>query len=268
VTLVYTDTPRRYRQTDVDMAIELGRRAGVAIDNARLYASAQESVRSREEMVAIVSHDLRNPLATVELASTLALQSGDNPAKVERHLQAIHRAAGRMRDLLRDLLDTASIQVGRLTIERTPEQASNLMDEVVDGWVELARAKSIELESHCDVRSVMVECDRARIIQALGNLIGNAIKFSSEGDKVIVCARVDGSDIQIDISDSGPGISPQDLERIFEPYWSSKRTRVAGTGLGLYICKGIVEAHGGTIAVDSQLGRGTRFTVRLPQLAS
>jgi PAS domain S-box-containing protein len=264
VALVYADTPRRYKQTDVETAVELGRRAGVAIDNARLFTEAQESVRSREEMVAIVSHDLRNPLATVELASTLALQMPDNNPKTERHLQTIQRATGRMRDLLRDLLDTASIQVGRLTIECKPEEASQLMDEVVDSHVELARAKSIELGRDCHVQGVVIECDRSRVAQALGNLIGNAIKFSEQRARVMVRSRVDGSDVRIEISDTGPGISPQDLERIFEPYWSGKRNRVAGTGLGLYICKGIVDAHGGRMHVESTLGEGTTFMVWLP----
>jgi len=266
ITLVHAESGRRYSRAELDAAVELGRRAGIAIDNARLYAEAQDAVHAREEILAIVSHDLRNPLNVIDLGATMALQSGDLGPKAHKHIETIHRSAARMERLLRDLLDTAALQVGRLALQRQPEEASALIAAALDGHEQLAAKKHIKIERTSDVEGVHVDCDRERITQAIGNLLGNAIKFCGPGDVVRVRSWSDERHLYLSVADAGPGITPAELPHIFEPYWSAKRHERKGTGLGLYICKGIVEAHEGTIAVDTRVGEGTTFTLTLPLL--
>jgi PAS domain S-box-containing protein len=267
LTLVHAESGRHYGPTDIEAAVELGRRAGLAIDNARLYEQAQDAVHAREEMLAIVSHDLRNPLGSIHLAASLILRSDDVAARTRKHVEIIHRSARRMEVLLGDLLDTASLQVGRFTIEREPVRPADVLAEVVEVHEELARTRAVRITLDQDLAGVTLAGDRKRLAQALGNLIGNAIKFSPEGDEVILRGRADPQQLQLSVEDHGPGISGRELPHIFDPYWSGTRHAAKGTGLGLYICKGIIEAHGGTIAVQTTPGEGSTFTVTLPRQA-
>jgi signal transduction histidine kinase len=169
-----------------------------------------------------------------------------------------------MEHLLRDLLDTTGMQVGRFTMEQQREEASTVIREVVDAHREFAKRKSIELLHECELQGTFICCDRERLLQAFGNLLGNAIKFCRAGDVVMVRGVSDGPSAKFSITDTGLGIPPNELPHIFEPYWSAKRHARKGTGLGLYIAKGIVEGHRGTLSVDSKLGEGTTFTISLP----
>jgi signal transduction histidine kinase len=265
ISLVSTESARAYDDSDVELAQELANRAGMAVDNARLYHEAQQAVRVRENTLAIVSHDLRNPLGAIDLSASMLLQAaGDDRSR--KHLEIIRRAADRMERLIRDLLDMASIHAGRLAIERKPENAQTLLGEVLETTTSLATEKGIEICGDLKVDGVL-EIDRNRIAQVLGNLIGNAVKFCKAGDRIDVRASSDRDGVEIQICDSGPGIPEEDLPHIFEPYWSAKRHSQKGTGLGLFISKGIVEAHGGKLSVASTLGTGTCFKVWVPRSA-
>jgi len=266
VTLIRAESRRRYGPSKLETAIELGRRAGYAIENARLYRDAQDATRAREEILAIVSHDLRNPLATIDLGATVALESNDLGPKARKHVEAIHRAAGRMGHLLGDLLDAASLRAGRLPMAMKNEDVAALVARVIEAHEELARKQGIELVCDCPVQGRICG-DRERLMQAFGNLIGNALKFCGRGDVITVRARVAERRVAFEVADGGPGIADDELPHIFEPYWSAQRHAKKGIGLGLYICKAIIEAHNGTISVDSNLGRGTTFSIEIPLLA-
>jgi len=264
ITLIRAESGRHYGQSKLETAIELGNRAGIAIDNARLYREAQDATRAREEILAIVSHDLRNPLASIDLGAVMALESGDLGPKARKPVETIRRSAMRMEHLLRDLLDATSAQAGRFTLDKTPERTSEILASVSEAHEELANRSGISLvvESPHDDAKLCV--DRPRLMQAFGNLIGNAMKFCGRGDVVTIRAGLDQSMMRFTVSDTGPGISADEQPHIFEPYWSAKRHASKGTGLGLYICKAIVEAHGGEISVESTLGQGTTFAMTFP----
>ena len=226
-------------------------------------AEAQRAARMREEILAVVSHDLKNPLGAIHLAATLLLEKPEPHAR--KHLEVIYRAASRMDDLIGDLLDMASIQAGRLAVDRAPHDAEALVREVVETHEPMALEKGVRLErSPTRLGAVQVACDRRRVLQVFGNLIGNAIKFCRPGDTITIRAAPAGDVVRFAIADTGPGIGDKELPHIFEPYWSAKKHAAKGTGLGLFISRGIVEAHGGQLTVESAAGEGATFTFTLP----
>jgi PAS domain S-box-containing protein len=264
ITLIRAESGRHYGPSKLETAIELGNRAGGAIDNARLYREAQEATRAREEILAIVSHDLRNPLAAIDLGAVIALQAPDLGPQARKQIETIHRSASRMEHLLRDLLDATSLQAGRLTLEKTTLDVTAFVASVKEAHEELANKSGIRLVCECDAQGAQICGDRSRLMQAFGNLISNAVKFCVRGDVVTLRAGVADREVAFAVADTGPGIADDELPHIFEPYWSAKRHANKGTGLGLYICKAIVEAHGGAISVATKLGQGTAFSLRFP----
>jgi signal transduction histidine kinase len=273
LTVITAESGRQLTATELGLTSELARRIASAIDNARLYQQAQRAVRLRDDVLAIVSHDLKNPLSVVDLAVRLlkrreAAQAADT--RNDKQLDAIQRSAERMRTLIDDLLDLASIQARQFTVEPEPHRAADLLQEALDFHLPLATEEGITMEqSQRPPDDVWVSCDRRRIWQVLSNLIGNALKFCRPGDRVDVRGAIaddlpQGRCFRFTIEDTGPGISPEDLPRLFQAYWSGGTQPRRSTGLGLFIAKGIVEAHGGRLSVDSVLNRGSRFCFTLP----
>jgi signal transduction histidine kinase/PAS domain-containing protein len=260
------ESGRRYGPSELEIATHLGRRAGLAIQNARLYREAQQAVRLREQVLAIVSHDLRNPLGAAKLAADALLKParGQPEPRVSRHAETIRRSASRMNHLIGDLLDMASIHVGKLKIERRAQPAQALVHEAVEPYEPMAVEQGIRFTIDADVGDLYVECDRERVLQVFSNLLGNAFKFCRRGDQIHVRAQPDANDIRFEVVDTGPGIPLDERQHIFEPYWSAERHGKKGTGLGLFIARGIVEAHGGRLWVDTEPGRGTTFFFTLP----
>jgi PAS domain S-box-containing protein len=228
------------------------------------YEEAQRAVRMREEVLAVVSHDLRNPLGAIQMAAALLLLRLGSDPRSRKQVETIHRSATRMEHLLADLLDMASIQAGRLALERKPEEPEQILAEVLEGHEPPAREKGIDIYRQCDLGDAMLHCDRDRVLQVLGNLIGNAIKICRPGDSVTVSCASSGGQAVFAVSDTGPGIPENEVPHLFEPYWSAERHAKKGTGLGLYISKGIVEAHGGRLWVESTHGKGACFYFSLP----
>jgi PAS domain S-box-containing protein len=267
--LVMSDSGRTYTDADVEVAAELGRRAGVAVENARLYRRAKESVHVRENVLAVVSHDLRNPLGAIGLGATLLMQQfGDDP-RAQKHLETIRRSATRMEHLIDDLLDMASINAGKFTIKRGAVDVGQLVHEAVDMHEQVANERGIRLvDDTADVRGLRLQADRNRMLQVFSNLLGNSLKFCSEGDLITVGGRREQGHIRFEVSDTGPGIAGAELPHIFEPYWSGATRTKKGTGLGLFITKAIIEAHGGDIDVASEPGKGATFTMRIPLAAA
>jgi PAS domain S-box-containing protein len=262
LTVVTTDPNRMFGEDDVSGFVELAHRTAIALDNALLYRKEQEASKGRENVLAIVSHELRNPLQTIDLAATMLLHDGADH-RVRKAAETVRRAAERMETMIGDLLDMVTIQTGRFAIDPRPVEITELVTEVVEIYEPLAIDKGVKIVRDLEA-AVEVSCDRTRIVQVLGNLLGNAKKFCRAGDVIHVRTRLDRGRVAVAVVDSGPGIPPDELPHIFEPYWSGQRVRKQGTGLGLFIAKAIVEAHGGTLTVASRVGEGTTFTFTLP----
>jgi signal transduction histidine kinase len=264
ITLVSAESGRHYGAADLEMAEHLARRTGLAIDNARLYEQAQEAVRAREEVVAIVSHDLKNPLNAILMSAGLLRRSSGDLVRVHQQADAIERSVHRMRSLVRDLLDLARLEAGRFALDRQSHAVGPLATEALALLQPLAQQKGLRLETDtAPAGTARALCDRERVLQVFSNLVGNAIAFTPQGGRVTVRARANDSEIAFSVADTGPGIPPGEQRLVFERFWKSRASR-QGTGLGLSIAKGVVEAHGGRIWVESRQGEGAVFLFTLP----
>jgi signal transduction histidine kinase len=254
-----------YTKDDVPLFEELAHHASLAIDNARLYLESQQLVRAREELLAIVSHDLRNPLNAVMLAASLLKTNDGIPADDREQIDTIDVSAKRMSRLIADLLDVTRLDGGkRLPIDPERVQVSSLFMETYELFKAQAGAGSVTLQPRSADSVPDVWADRHRVLQVLSNLVGNSLKFTPKGGVVALSAEPREQEVLFTVADTGPGIPARHLNDIFSPYWQAKRTERLGAGLGLPIAKGIVEAHGGRIWVESEPGNGTKFFFTLP----
>lgn len=224
-----------------------------------LYHEAQQAVDAREEVLKIVAHDLRNPLSTIAMAADLLLEVPATDEQRARQLAIIKRSGERMNRLIHDLLDAARIQAGRLPIEPRAAELPTLFESALEMMRPLAAEKGLHLEAECSAGLPTVWVDAERMLQVFSNLIGNAIKFTPDGGQITVRAEPREGRVRVGISDTGPGIAPDQLGEIFGKMWQANRADMRGIGLGLTIAKSIVEAHGETIGVNSTLGEGTEF---------
>lgn len=246
---------------DAALAEELARRSALAVENARLRARLRDLARSREEMLSIVSHDIRNPLGVVLTGSALLLRGSLPPDKgdrARRQVEAIQRAGHRINALIRDLLDFSSIEAGELSLTARPHDVGRLLSEAVDALRPTAAIKSQELESLPPAEAMTVSCDRDRIVQVFASVVGNSMKFGPAGGHIRVDAVADGSVVRFTVADNGPGMEAEELSNLFDRSWQAQRKNRDGVGLGLAIVRGIVEAHGGRVWAESALGEGTR----------
>ena len=250
---------------DVGFAEDLARLAALALDNARLHDIVRASLRARDEMVGVVSHDLRNPVAAVKMLSRMLLSAPEKVGKKMREsIDLISQAAEQMDALIRDLLDVNRLDAGKLAISAVPMDPSVLLTDSLQTLRPLVEEKGISLDLQIETALPKAMADRERIQQALSNLVGNAIKFSGAGSKIVVVARKEADGVIISVLDKGKGIAAEQLPRVFDRYWQSSRTDRQGAGLGLAIAKGIVEAHGGRIWIESRPGEGTTASFSLP----
>ncbi len=256
---------RPFAEGDLPLFAELARRASISVDNARLYRESQQAVRAREEVLAIVSHDLRNPLNAVTLGASL-LQMSDSLSPDDReHVDTIVISGKRMSRLIADLLDVTRLEGGkRLPIEPAPVNPAEMLREAEELFRGQAGVASVTMVYEAEELLPPVHADRHRVMQVLSNLIGNSLKFTPAGGSIRTNARPQRDEVLFCIHDTGPGIPKEHLQDIFSPYWQAKRTERMGAGLGLPIAKGIVEAHGGRIWVESAPGRGAQFYFTLP----
>jgi len=269
LTLVSSREDHIYTADDVTLAEELGRRAALAVENARLFDEAQQATRARDDMLAIVAHDLRNPLNTIYMSAQLLLEivsEAEHPTE-HKQLAIVQRAAGRMNGLIQDLLEVKRIEGGNLTLDLRRTEASSIVSDALEILRPIATASSVSLESEVAPDFPTITVDPARIQQVLSNLVGNAIKFTPAGGKITLLAKPSESEACFIVADTGPGIAPDALPHIFGRFWQGKRSDRRGIGLGLTIAKGIVEAHGGRIWVESQLGAGSSFYFTVPVAA-
>lgn len=256
--------------SDEAMLVQLAQTASVALENARLYRAAQDAASARDDVLAIVSHDLRNPLNVVGMSAALlrtALsESTTAPSAICVPLvQRIERNVGRMNRLIEDLLDASRVDTGKLSVQLKPEKAAALVTDAVESALPIAEAQHTRLQTDGLNTTLVVRADRDRILQVLANLLGNALKFvPKEGGRVTLSVAMDGNRARFSVSDNGPGIPPEHQEHLFERYWKGSSASRDGAGLGLFITKGILDAHGGEMRVESKPTEGTTVRFWLP----
>ncbi len=262
--------PRDWSQLEVEILSELAASAmreiklRSALRDAETHArAAQDAVRAREEVLAVVAHDLRTPLNFIKMGAQLVAEAPDAKENAQL-LERVEGAADLMNLLIEDLLEVAKIEAGRMSIHPKPLSAQTLVDDAIKMSEPLALRHQIRLITECETGLPSVLADYERILRVFSNLIVNAVKFSgASGDVRVTAARGDGT-VRFSIIDSGPGIQPENLERIFDRYWQADSADRRGAGLGLAIVKAIVSAHGGTIGVSSTVGQGSNFYFDLP----
>lgn len=228
---------------------------------------SDDAISHRDDFLSIVSHDLRNLLSGIVLSATLLSQSapdGKDGVATLAATERIQRYAARMNRLIGDLLDIGSIDAGRLAVEPTRGDLTALVTEALHMFRAAAAAKAIALEAERIERTLLADFDHGRVLQVLANLITNAIKFTGQGGTIKVRCERAGDAVLFAISDNGAGIPDTMLESVFERFWQVGKNDRRGRGLGLYISRCIVEAHGGRIWVESKLGEGSRFCFTLP----
>jgi signal transduction histidine kinase len=226
---------------------------------SKMYEDAEASIDAREQVLKIVSHDLRNPLHTISMCASLLLDLPMPPEKQGEHLQRIRRAGERMNRLVQDLLDVAKLEAGRVAIAARPVAVAPMMSEAQEMLAPLAADKGLELQTVVADGLQPIVADEGRVIQVLSNLVGNAVKFTPAGGRIVIRADDAPGGVRFSVSDTGQGMSPDQLSKLFGRFWQANPADRRGIGLGLSIAKGIVEAHGGRIWVESQPGAGTTF---------
>src|SRR5690606_508861 len=232
------------------------------VHNSRLYRLAQEAVRGRDDVIAVVSHDLRNPLQAILSSCALLERSGLGELDA-RHTVAIRRSAARMERLIQDLLDIARIEAGGLALKLEPVDPVALLGEARDLHQPLAEERAVTLAVSVTPPLSPVRADRRRLLQAVSNLIDNALKFVPSGGRVELRAEDDGGKVRISVSDTGPGIPAEQLPHLFDRFWQGHRDSGHGAGLGLAIVKGIADAHGAALHVAAGEQAGSTFAITL-----
>jgi signal transduction histidine kinase len=263
-----SSTPSRvYGQDDLRLAKALADRAAVAIENARLYRASVHATQLRDQVLGVVAHDLRNPLSAILLqAGKLRRRPGEEPdRRSQKPREAIETAVTRMNRMIQDLLDVALMESGQLTVQPVRLSARELLVGAVDLQRALASSSFLELRVEVDDDLPEIWGDRDRLLQVIENLIGNAVKFTEAGGRITAGATSADRDVVFRVADTGSGIAPEDLPRVFDRFWQATRVGRQGAGLGLPITKGIVEAHGGRIWVESTRGRGTTVSFTIPK---
>ena len=258
----------RYDEADLQVAMDLARRIGLALENERLFQAAQSAMRARDEMLSVVAHDLRSPLTAVRFGVDLLARHvpDDRREATKRALDAIRGSVRRATRLVEDLLDVARIDEGRLEVVPREVSPDVIVAGAVESFAPIAAGARVDFETDVPANLPAVLADEDRIHQALANLVDNAIAFTPAGGGVRIVVRRDDSTVRFAVVDTGPGIPPEQLPRLFDRFWQARSSR-RGAGLGLAIAKGIVEAHGGRICVESTPGRGSTFSFTLPQMA-
>jgi signal transduction histidine kinase len=249
-------SPRRLALR-VRFAIRVGR---AEAESAKSLKTANQAARARDDVLAVVSHDLRGPLHTIGLACD-SLRHDVSPAGLI-NISRIERATQRAERLISDLLEASAIENGVLTLARTPVDAAAIVRHAVADYELMVKETGGQITAKLPGGSTLVSADRDRVLQVLGNLIGNALKHA-RGTPIEISLDRNGRHAVIAVRDNGPGITDSELPHVFDRYWAGRSKR-GGAGLGLAIAKGIIDAHGGTIAVASKLGAGAEFSFTLP----
>jgi signal transduction histidine kinase/FixJ family two-component response regulator len=229
----------------------------------RAFDALEQAVQSRDQVLAVVAHDLRNPISVIQLAANSLLKRAPD-SLARRPIERILRGAQRADRLIGDLLQIDAIEGGRFAIEKTRIDASDVIFAALESQQSLAASASVIIATDLSPALPAIEGDEGRLLEVLENLIDNAVKFTKPGGSVTVGATCRDRDLLLWVKDSGSGISPEHLPHLFDRFWQAQKTDRRGTGLGLTICKAIVEAHRGRIWAESSIGAGTTMYFSLP----
>lgn len=255
-----------YNPADLQLAKDLADRAALAIENARLYRTSRRATQARDDVLGIVAHDLRNPLNSIGLQAELLRSAGDD--RVREGAERIARSADRMNRLIQDLLDVARMEAGQLSVESALVPTRHLVVDAIGAQQPLAVSADIELQIAVPPALPDVWADRDRLLQIFENLIGNALKFTPSGGRITVGAESSNGAVLFRVTDTGDGIALEDQPHLFERFWQAHKAKRRGAGLGLPIVKGLIEAHGGRIWLESTPGQGSTFFFTIPTAAS
>jgi signal transduction histidine kinase len=248
---------------DVILFLLVGIAVSALVESLRIARKHAESARAaRDQLLAIVVHDLGNPLATMKLSAG-ALRRTSTPEAVVRVADRFDRAITRMTRLVHDLQDATQIERGALTVNTSEELVAPILREVAEEFSPPSQAKSVRIEATAAPADATVRADRDRLAQVLGNLVGNALKYTPTGGTIDLHAEARGDVVFFAVKDTGRGIPPEHLHHVFERYW---KTNEGGTGLGLFIADGIVRAHSGRLGVQSTPGVGATFFFTIPRV--
>jgi PAS domain S-box-containing protein len=262
--LMSEKTARAYGPADLRIAEAIAQRAAFSLENARLYRAAKRATQARDDMLGIVAHDLRNPLAAiVALASVLRKHETELETAEE-----ISNAANRMNRLIQDLLDVTRMEAGRFSLRRERLEATEAISDSLEAQTPLASSASIELRLDAAPELPAIWADHDRLLQVFENLIGNAIKFTKPGGRITLGATPRAGEVLFSVADTGCGIATTHLPHVFDRFWQASEAPRRGTGLGLAIVKGIVEAHDGSVWVQSSPDQGSTFFFTIPAAAS
>jgi PAS domain S-box-containing protein len=260
-----------FTEADLHLAKGLALRAATALDNARLYGDARRAIRARDDVLGVVSHDLRTPLSVIAMCATSLLGEQALAGEGSRDaLTTLQRATQWAQRLIQDLLDVSAIEAGGLSLTRSREDPVVLVMLAVQLNGELAAERRVSLVADLPDHLPPIAVDADRIVQALNNLIGNALKFTPSGGVVRIGAADGGDHVRLFVTDSGPGVPAEDAPHVFDRFWTARRTaRARGTGMGLAIVRGIADAHGGRAWLEPPVaGSGATFNIALPVAAS
>ncbi len=260
---ILRDLRIRSQQSAGEQKVTTAERARSEAESAQ--AEAERIRRLQEDLLAVVSHDLKNPLTSILINSELlTLTEGlDDIARIK--VAAVRKSARQMQSLISDLLDWTKLDLGRLALQKESCRLDRLMADAVELMQPIIERSAVQLKTRVVPAAARVECDPKRILQVFSNLLGNAAKFTPSGGRILFAAAVKEREVVFSVTDSGPGIPANLQPHVFERLWQAPETAGSGAGLGLAIAKGLVEAHGGRIWLESEPGKGSTFFVALPQ---
>lgn len=236
-----------------------------AVERRRLRLSLEGAVKSRDDLLRVVSHDLRNQMNVFAVSIGLLRRDLAGSPKPLARLELMQRAASTMKRLLDDLLDMAALDTGKLGIHVEPHDAAVLLGDAAKQLAPAAQERNITLRAAGTAPGLTVLADGQRVLQIIGNLVGNALRHTPDGGSITLTATEAGHHVRFGVTDTGSGIAPEDLSKLFDRFFRGSRARGEGVGLGLAITRALVEAQGGTISVESELGRGSTFHFTLPR---
>jgi signal transduction histidine kinase len=231
------------------------------------YEDLERAVSSRDAVLSVVAHDLRNPLSVITLAANI-LQKRFADSAARRPIDRIIRGAQRADRLIRNLLEINAIETGRVSIQRQTVEPVDLILSALESQQGIAADASVIINTQLSPELPAIDADEERLLEVLENLIDNAVKFTPPGGLITVSAARREGELVIAVRDSGEGIVAEELLHVFDRFWQARKADRRGSGLGLTICKGIVEAHGGKIWAESTVGRGTTMFFSVPAIAA
>jgi len=268
VTFIAAESGVLYDVSDLAVAEDLAHRAAIAMENMELYRELRESDRRKDEFLATLAHELRNPLAPIRNGLQIMRLGGNNKESVERTQGIMERQLGQMVRLVDDLLDLSRISRGKIELRRERIELSTIVNSALETCDSAIKQQGHELTLNLPEEPVYVDGDRTRLAQSLCNLLGNAVKYSDKGGHIWLTVERQGSEAVVSVKDAGVGIPASMLPKVFDMFTQADRTlekAQGGLGIGLAIVKRLVEMHGGSVEARSEgHGKGSEFVIRLP----